>query len=350
MDVTEPGRHWAFQPEMWSFPHRVERGLRLYTGEVAWLFNPRLVADVLYRPPRWLLLGGSWQIPTVLCLSIGMRRRSQSSTVLFWNESTAVDLHRVSAKGIGSALKQWAFKQYTGFVVPGQRAAEYVSSLTDSKMILHFPNVVNEQVYRDQVHALRTDEKILRRKYGLAQEEIVFLWPARLVSVKGHRNFLQAIARLNIGKPYAILLAGEGPERPIIEAWQKSTGFANLRFLGHCDNPKMLELYAFADVLLLPSLSEPFGFVIIEALWAGLSVFVSNRAGAWPEAVLNAKNGWVIDPTDPEQIRNAFAEAIMLGRDRLKQMGLLSLSLAHERFDTKTAVRQFVDQLMSFDK
>jgi glycosyltransferase involved in cell wall biosynthesis len=346
MDVTEPGRYWPFESEKWSFTHKVAPGLRLYVRSIPLLFNPGLVADVWRCPPRWLLLGGSWQIPTVLLLSLLVPLRSQTTRLLLWSEST-LDCWQVLSHGVGWAFKRWAFGRYNGFVVPGQKAAQYVRSLAPEKIpILHLPNVVDERLYRDRVHELRVDERALRLRYGLDESEVVFLWPARLVPVKGILNFFSAIAGLDTGS-YTILLAGEGPQRAEIEAWQAATGFDHLRLLGHYDETAMLELYALADGLLLPSLSEAFGFAVIEGLWAGLPALISDRVGAWPETVEAGRNGWVVDPTQPQQTRAAFTQAVALGREGLRQMGQASLAIAQERFQTGLAVQQFVNQLLS---
>lgn len=346
MDVTEPGRHWKFESEKWSFVHKVESGLRVYIRDIPFLFNLGLLFDVWRRPPQWLLLGGSWQIPTVLFLSLLALLRRKIAKVLFWNESTPDDHHTLS-DGVGLAFKRWAFSRYTGFVTPGQKAAQYVRSLVgDKPPLLYLSNVVSERLYRDRVRELRDQESALRLHYGLDENEVVFLWPARLVPVKGILNFLSAISDLDTGG-YTILLAGEGPERGKIEAWQRETGFAHLRFLGHCNEATMLELYALSDVLLLPSLSETFGFVVVEGLWAGLPALVSNRVGAGPEAVELGRNGWVVDPAQPAQMQAAFTQAVKMGRNGLRQMGQASLSIAEERFQTDRAVQRFVDQLLS---
>jgi len=279
-------------------------------------------------------------------LSLLVPLRSQTTRLLLWSEST-LDCWQVLSHGVGWAFKGWAFGRYNGFVVPGQKAAQYVRSLAPDKIpILHLPNVVDERLYRDRVHELRADERALRLRYGLDESEVVFLWPARLVPVKGILNFLSAIADLDTGF-YTILLAGEGPQRAEIEAWQAEAGFDHLRLLGHCDETAMLELYALADGLLLPSLSEPFGFVVVEGLWAGLPALVSDRVGAWPETIEPEGNGWVVDPAQPQQMRAAFAQAVALGREGLRQMGQASLAVAQERFQTGPAVQWFVDQLLS---
>lgn len=346
MDATEPGRYWQVKPEEWRFVYKIEPGLRLYVRGVPLLLNPGLIADIWCRPPRWLLLGGAWPIPTIFLLSLLVPLRSRNVQILFWSESTLDDRRSLSS-GIGLAFKRWAYRRYTGFVVPGQKAARYVHDLVGVTMpTLHLSNYVDEKLYRDRVRRLRDDESTLRQHYGLGKDNVVLLWPARLVPVKGILNFLAAIVGFD-ADPYTILLAGEGPQRAEIEAWQAETGFDRLCLLGHCQQRAMLELYALADALLLPSLSEPFGMVVVEGLWAGLPVLVSDRVGVWPEAVEPGRNGWVVDSAQPEQMRMAFAQVVALGREGLRQMGRASLALAERRFRTAPAIRLFVDQLVS---
>ena len=69
-----------------------------------------------------------------------------------------------------------------------------------------------------------------------------------------------------------------------------------------------------ADVLVLPSLSEGKGIVILEAMAAGLPVVASNVGGI-PESVIDGQTGFLVKPKDPKQITNKLN--ILLNNNKL---------------------------------
>jgi glycosyltransferase involved in cell wall biosynthesis len=71
----------------------------------------------------------------------------------------------------------------------------------------------------------------------------------------------------------------------------------NITFLPHIDNFMLGTVLSNFDFLILPSLAEPWGLVVEEALYAGLPVVVSEVCGA-SELVESGKNGLHIDPND----------------------------------------------------
>ncbi len=343
--ATEHGRYWTFDAKQCDFPLRLAPGWSFSVKGKPFLFNPDVVWAQLRQPPTWLWLGGSWYLPTVVALAWKMRWRGRS-WILGWNESTQYDKHTLSSEA-GLRIRRFLLQPYHGWIVPGSRSAKYAREGLDGagRPILTFPNTVDAALYRDRVAELRRRRNALREKWGVPQKNVrVFLWPARLSPEKGILPFLKAIDTLRDG--YTILIAGEGPQRPEIEAWLSNRDLP-VRLLGHQDAEQLLELYALANVLLLPSLSEPFGFVAVEALWAGLPLLLSERVGALPEVLQPGRNGWVIDPEQPEQIRQVFWTVLACGNETLAQMGRVSLALAEERFASQPAVRRFVDDLLA---
>jgi len=113
----------------------------------------------------------------------------------------------------------------------------------------------------------------------------VVLLPGRLVVAKGHLGFLRALRclidreELTTGDVH-VLLAGGGPLRPEIETAieaQALGGYVTL--LGETPHPVLLALYGMVDLVAVPSLSEGFGIVVIEAMARGALVAASNAAG-----------------------------------------------------------------------
>ncbi len=91
--------------------------------------------------------------------------------------------------------------------------------------------------------------------------------------------------------PAKLLLVGDGPERPMAEELCRELGICeDARFVGKQQD--MEEIYAIADLFLLPSEYESFGLSALEAMAAGTPVIATN-AGGLPEIVSHGVNGFL---------------------------------------------------------
>ncbi len=115
-----------------------------------------------------------------------------------------------------------------------------------------------------------------------------YLVPAALVPHKGHAALLDLFAAV----PGGLVVAGEGPLRAALAARAAPLG-ERVRFVGRVDVRAVL--YGMADVVVLPSLDEAGGSVVVEAMACGLPV-VAARVGGIPELVGTA--GVLVAPGD----------------------------------------------------
>lgn len=95
------------------------------------------------------------------------------------------------------------------------------------------------------------------------------------------------------------------------------------RFLGWKSQAELLEIYTQADVFAMPSLTEAFGMVFLEAMAAGLAV-VGSAVGGIPEIIKDGENGLLVPAQDPEALAQALLRLLVEAglRDRLCQAGL----------------------------
>jgi len=347
MAETERGRHWQFSPQHWTFPHRVAWGIHPYLGDAPMHLNPGILMDVLRHPPDWLLVGGGWAMPTASLLVL-VRPFLRKCTVVWWGEFNEQALR--SRLWPIERMRTFVLRQADAFTATGAVARDFVHSvlgIVNDEVILACPNLVDEAVYGLAVDRKRQSRQELKARYRVKNQDILVLISARLVeSRKGIINFLQAVKPLH-GERFLVLVAGEGPDRPLIEHWLKASNFSQARLLGHQAQGEMVELLALADLFVLPSFWDANPLAAIEALWAGLPLLVSRTIGNCPEVLEPGKNGWSFDPHRPEEIRAAFEQALSLGPDGLRTLGHASRRLAEERFSTPVVVHRLVDGLIS---
>lgn len=75
------------------------------------------------------------------------------------------------------------------------------------------------------------------------------------------------------------LIAGNGELYDELNALKRDLGLKNVHFLGHVNQKQLVDLYNIADVSTVPSRTEPFGLVAIEALACGTPVVGTNQGG-----------------------------------------------------------------------
>lgn len=84
----------------------------------------------------------------------------------------------------------------------------------------------------------------------------------------------------------------------------------NICFLGHVANEKLSAIYQANDVFILPSISEPWGLVVEEALNNGLPIILSNRVGCADELLINGCNGYSFEYNNEESLYDAIQKMI----------------------------------------
>lgn len=188
------------------------------------------------------------------------------------------------------------------------------------------------------------DDGAERARLGLAPDDRVVGILGRLVPWKGHRVFLEAMARVARQVPNLRCLIvgdaapGEQAYRAELEALARDLGLGErCKFLGwRSDVPALLSVM---DVLVHASLDpEPFGRVLIEGMAAAKPV-VAADGGACPEIIEHGVSGLLVPPGEAQALADAVA-GLLGDPDRLHTMGIMARHQAEARFSIDEHVRQ----------
>jgi len=153
-------------------------------------------------------------------------------------------------------------------------------------------------------------------KQQLGLRGIVLLFLSRLSVTKGARLALRAFEGLNRNN-VTLVIAGEGLDRPYLEAYVKRRRITGVRFCRICADQRAL-YYSAADLFLYPELTQPaFGLVGAEALACGVPV-IGSRHGAIPEVL--GETEIFFTPGDTNDLRQKIATAL----DNLPQLQSLA--------------------------
>lgn len=126
-----------------------------------------------------------------------------------------------------------------------------------------------------------TDKSAVARQkanYRLEKNEIVIVFAGRLDEVKGVDLLLHAFDRVLRTHPQVhLVLAGDG----LFNEWFKlvSTNWARISFTGFLSRQELSRLYAVADIGVMPSRHEEFGYVAIEMMMHALPVVATQTTG-----------------------------------------------------------------------
>lgn len=157
--------------------------------------------------------------------------------------------------------------------------------------------------------------------------------------VKNIPVIIQTFAEVRKKIQAKLVMVGDGPEKPGAEQLARELGVhKDVLFLGNQDC--MEELLPLADVFLLPSSSESFGLVALEAMSAEVPVVTSN-AGGLPEVVEHGFTGFLHDPM---HVAGYVASTLkLLTNEPLRRtMGRRGRRVARERFGAEEMVQKYV--------
>lgn len=135
--------------------------------------------------------------------------------------------------------------------------------------------------------SLITEKEIARIKSALnvPRDKKILLFAGRITPIKGLQYLLEALVELIKDKqPVYLLIAGRvlrGHYDRVIERFISSNGLSNfVKFLGYTPQSKMYEIYNISDIVVFPSVYEPFGMVAIQAIATNKPLIVSRSVGA----------------------------------------------------------------------
>jgi glycogen(starch) synthase len=160
------------------------------------------------------------------------------------------------------------------------------------------PNAIEAEKY-----AVDVDRLGVRRRFGVWDHEKLVLYVGRLVPQKGIEYLIRAMPRVRGRFPESkFVIVGEGWMRGHLEWLADQAGQrGRVNFTGFISDSDLVALTKSADVMVVPSVYEPFGIVALEGMAAGVPV-VASQVGGLAEVVEHEKTGVWAYPRSPESI------------------------------------------------
>jgi glycosyltransferase involved in cell wall biosynthesis len=185
-----------------------------------------------------------------------------------------------------------------------------------------------------------------RAQFGASEEFPLVLTVARMSYEKGIDTLLDAAkSLLEAGASFRWVIVGNGPDRKNVQRMITDEGLEhNVRLAGFM--PDVWPAMAAADVVCIPSKSDAFPVVMLEAMSVGRPI-VGTRVGGIPEAIVHDVNGLLVEPDAADDMATAINE-LLRDPGRAAVMGQNARATACDRFDARHVARQYVETYENF--
>ncbi len=179
-----------------------------------------------------------------------------------------------------------------------------LDSFNINKEIKVIPNFIDSSLYNFK------ENNSLRSEFASKNEKIV-IHISNFRKVKRVQDVLKIFSKINKQIPSKLLLIGDGVERLKMEQLSRSLNLCNsVRFIGKL---KAVEkILSVSDLFLLPSDTESFGLVALEAMASRVPV-ISSNSGGLPEVNIDGSTGFLLNVGDIDSMAD---KAIKLLNDK----------------------------------
>ena len=304
-ELASPSRSWGVDPATWHFNYRVMPKLRLPGISRSWvvpvpmLTTPCDVVISLYAEPAFIL---GWVVARMRGKKTGFR---VLKTFDRWTPRSR----------LRSAVKRFMFSRADAIETPGPDARQYaIDNGAQPDRIHYLPHTIALQHLQQESAQAKAHRDSARSSLGL--RGVVFLYVGRLWWGKGVDDLIDAFAVLAAGSadPATLLIVGDGAPDEEHRLRQKAANAAPGRvvFAGFQQKQDLPRWYALADVFVFPTLGDPYGIVVEEAMACSLPVISTDAAGEIRTRIQDGLNGYIVPAEDPTALADTMSR---LARD-----------------------------------
>lgn len=252
------------------------------------------VEEILRNKPDIVIVGeysiGAWCAVIARMLS---RKKFKIATI-------CDDSVKIAEECTGARRKSrnLLLKQMDGIILGNEPVQKWYRQYCNVPSFV-FPIIHRDEVFRAELTESLNKADELINQYQL-QGRKVFLFVGRLVKEKNVEYLVRSFIKAHENSKDIVLLvvgdsgSSDGKVEKICKGLILETEASDyIHMAGHHEGKNLLAYFAVAQTLVLPSVYEPFGAVVNEALLAGEYVMVSSNAGA--ASLVTPENGEVID-------------------------------------------------------
>lgn len=217
-------------------------------------------------------------------------------------------------------------KKADGIIVPSENMIEEFENIVDTtKQIEIIPNGVDTRLFRP----------LSSRTFDSKEKNILYV--GRLDARKGIDILFYAFREIRKTIKAKLTIVGDGIEKSRLVRLAKSLNIS-VDFMGRVPHQNLPEVYNAADLVVVPSLYEPFGMVALEAMACGTSTIVST---ACPDFGMPR-----FEKGDVKDLTKVMIEALS-SEEKLKELSTKSLMISKE-YDWEVVIFKLAEYLKKF--
>ena len=290
-------------------------------------FNPGIIWPLLFRRPSVVLIHGyetttAWML-LLICLVLRIK--------LMWRgEVTLKDQDKIRNKNFRQNVRHFILKRFLScfdvllYSCRGNKEfIQHIVGPSCGDKLVEIPCAVNNDFFKAENDRLYKSKNQIRLDLGVADNEFVIAFCARLTSRKNPLDLLEAVAMSNMPN-LVILFIGDGPLRSSLEKKASYLGVKTI-FTGFVNQSEVSRYYIVSDCAVNISSYDPSPKALNEAMNFSLPVIVTEVIGTAYDLVDDGGNGFIIKNSDVDTLSKRLK---FLNSNRLiaKEMGERSFS------------------------
>jgi glycosyltransferase involved in cell wall biosynthesis len=299
------GYHYEVLPS-WPLPRilgplrkRWGSGDRVPTGLAARLHEGGFDAVLVHGYVSGMSLAAlvaAWRVgvPVIMRGDTHAHGRGVTLKTRLWQGMLRLLLHPVNTYlAIGSWNREY-------WLQLGARPEQIVTSLF----------AVNTDYLRGRLAAEPDRAAALRKAWGAAKDDVVFIFSGKFVPTKDPMLLLRAFAHLGKRPDAHLVMVGAGPLEKTLRELQSELEIERIHWSGFVNQKEIAHFYAASDVLIMPSRYDAWGLSINEAQACGCACIVSDAVGAGPDLVEGFGAGMMFPSGDLTKLATCLEQAM----------------------------------------
>lgn len=199
---------------------------------------------------------------------------------------------------IGTANEEF----YRAYGVPGHK-------------MVRVPFSVDNDFFRSRHDACILGRERWRSALGVAPSTPLLLFVGKLITEKAPDTLMAALSLLHADaglkvKP-VLIMVGEGKMHDRLSNMAAMLPPGAVHFAGFRNQTELPAYYVGCDILVLPSVFEPWGVVVNEAMNSGLCIVASDHVGSAVDLVVPGSNGMVFPAGNAAQLAAALKQVLL---------------------------------------
>ena len=217
-------------------------------------------------------------------------------------------------EAMGVSFGRW-LANFMNILIPGKRQATTLL-VANARTQAALPKCVQNnkivELVENGVDLAIWQDKLAFKPNLVAKDVTNFVYVGRLVELKAVDLLFIALQRIIAQQPITLDIIGDGPQKMALEAQAKELGLVQsgaVNFRGWLSQLECAQQLQQADALILPSLSECGGAVVLEAMAMAKPVIATNWGG--PTDYLDSSCGILVNPSSRDEFIDGLANAMV---------------------------------------